>query len=121
MTESDFLAAIPIEEALRLAPGSRAFEMPDELPSDNTSGVWTALRMWLQERLSNDGHFEIVLGQDAFRALLQREQRQLKEGGVAGQELDEAVRESALNPDFRLLLNGRHLGGAWILCVPRGG
>jgi hypothetical protein len=113
---------LSIEEALGIAPGSHALELPEQIETAFHVDVWETLYRWVHGRFPETDLAalprSVVVGQEALRALLQAEQARLKAIGLIGEELDEAISVSTEASGPRTLLEDRPLEGRWLVVRP---
>lgn len=113
---------LSIDEALGLAPGSAVLELPGHIETAVHVDVWESLYRWLQARLPEVDPDclpgAVLVGQEALRELLIAEQERLKDIGLSGEELDEALTVSSDKAGLNLLMGERPLEGRWLLVRP---
>lgn len=113
---------LSIEEALGIAPGSHVFELPEQIETAAHVDVWESLYRWVHGRLPDTDLAalprSVVVGQEALLELLRAEQARLKDAGLIGEELDQAVNVSTEESGPRTLLADRPLEGRWLVVRP---
>jgi hypothetical protein len=114
--------ALSIDEGLKLAPGSEVLELPRTIETAGHIHVWESLYRWVHGRLP-DTDLEripsaVVVGEEAMHELLLAEQTRLKDIGLIGEQLEQALRSSLREAGPNTLLESRPLEGRWLLVRP---
>jgi hypothetical protein len=114
---------LSIDESLELAPGSEVLELPRTIETAGHVRVWESLYKWVHSRLP-DTDLEripsaVVVGEEAMHDLLVAEQARLKERGLIGEQLEQALRSSLDEAGPNTRLQSRPLEGRWLLVRPQ--